>query len=415
MKFYRALALALPLFMGISGCAGGGVTAEKPPVVDPGGETEKDPEKDPEKGPEQDPVKDPEKDPEQDPEPEIKISSIDFHEGLCEELVNWYGRCYRRENGEVSLANASSGFEVAFTGTELRASITSAASTFPNEAAGVAYVYVFLDGETEYSFAERVALNDKEEPTEYVLAKDLDEGRHTVRVLKCTEAKYGTASLLSLQTDGEFLPPPAKPALKFELLGDSIMCGSEAMRNPVSQSDSMLSESENSLASYGYVAANYFGAQVNAITRSGALVSGYKGFASIPQYYDCYSQVDDAEWDFSLYQPDVIILDLGTNDAGLPTPDSIILETYLAFLRHIREKNPESEIFCCVGALVTTVNEIVENAVKTRNAEGDGKVYFFELPRRTVSGGHPKENDHMTNGGALYRFILETLGWEIDF
>ena len=90
--------------------------------------------------------------------------------------------------------------------------------------------------------------------------------------------------------------------------------------------DSKLTESENSLASYGAFAADLLDAEVSAVTRSGALVSGYRGYASIQDFYDLYSADCDALWDFSLSQPDVIILDLGTNDFLVGAPTDLISE-----------------------------------------------------------------------------------------
>lgn len=328
---------------------------------------------------------------------------------LNEDYVNWYGRC--RSDGEsVDFSNASAGFEVTFTGTRLTATIVSAPSSAPQEAAGNPYVYIFKDGVTHYSRAVHMELDGCGIPAQYVLAESLDYGKHTVKVLKCTEAKYGEAALLSLETDGTFTDPPKKRDRKMELIGDSIMCGSECMRESTT-ADSKLSVSENSLASYGYLAADLLNCRVNTVSRSGALVSGYKGYASIPDYYDRYGQTDPEPWDFERFRPDIVILDLGTNDVIISAPQEMISEKYLAFLRHVRKKNPGAAIFCCAGALVTSVNGVVEQAVNTVRSEGDENVWFFRLPVLTTAG-HPKEQAHLENSYALALFIMEMLGWE---
>lgn len=342
---------------------------------------------------------------EQDKPSADRTNELVFSDSLREEYVNWYGRV-RADGEKTDFSNSASGFEVTFTGTRLTATVVSAESAAPNEARGNAYAYVFTDGETNYHRAEKIEFNNTGEPTEYVLA-DLPSGEHTVRLIKCTEPKYGTASLVSLKTDGGFLAPPAKPSLKFELLGDSIMSGSECMRGGAG-ADSMLTESENSLASYGYIAASRLKGQIQAITRSGALVSGYKGFPDIPRYYDSYSQIDDTPWDFSRYQPDVIVLDLGTNDRNIAAPDDLIKETYLNFLRHLRQKNPSAAIICCEGAMLDNLAALTREIVQTANAEGDGKVWYFHLPIQQTLG-HPTEQDHYENGVALARFLRETL------
>ena len=344
------------------------------------------------------------------PAPVPAVSVLTFDKSLNEEYVNWYGRV-RADGVKTDFSNSSAGFEVSFTGTSLTATIISAESSYPNEAAGNAYAYVFLDGVTNYKRAKEIQFNSTEQETEYVLAENLNEGKHTVKLLKRTEAKYGTAALVKLETDGGFETPPEKPSLKFEIIGDSIMSGSESMRSNVSETN--VTESENTLASYGYVAASEFRAQVNCITRSGALVSGYNGYASIPQYYDSYSQIDVSTWDFSRYQPDVILLDLGTNDRLIGAPSELIAEKYVEFVRHLREKNPAAAIFCCEGAMLDSLKTIVSNAVKTLNQEGDGRVWYYHLPNLRIAGGHPTESDHRENGYALADFIRETL--ELSF
>ena len=151
---------------------------------------------------------------------------------------------------------------------------------------------------------------------------------------------------------------------------------------------------------------------MSAISRSGALVSGYRGYASIPDYYEKYGQTEaeNAAWDFSSYRPDFIILDLGTNDSLIAAPKELISEKYLSFLRLIREKNPDAAIFCCAGAMITSVNSVVGKAVETRNAEGDEKIWFYALPAMS-KGGHPKEETHLENGYGLGAFIMQTLDW----
>lgn len=339
-----------------------------------------------------------------DPAPEE--STLTFAQGRNEALINWYGRCYHdAEKEQVSFSNSSSGFEVTFNGTQLKARLISTGSQFPQEAQGSAYVYVFVDGASHYSQAELMELNPDGQEHEVVLAEGLERGTHTVKVLKCTEVKYGTAYLTALTADGDFLTPPARPALKVELLGDSILSGSEVMRESTT-GDSLLTVSENSLAAYGYVAAEVLDAEVSAITRSGALVSGYNGYTSIPDIYDQYSAADPAEWDFGEFVPDIVILDLGTNDVLIGAPTALIRQKYGDFLLYIRSKYPEAAIFCCYGAMITTLNTLIPEIVEELK---DQNIYTCALPALTA-GGHPRVQQHETNGYHLGGLIVRTLG-----
>lgn len=341
--------------------------------------------------------------------PQKEEQTLTFDEDRGDRFVNWFGRCYWDQNAQkVCFSNSSAGFEVRFEGTKLVARISASDSEFPQEAKGSGYAYVFVDGKKGYGNAKKIQLSSAG-ISEYVLAENLPKGEHTLRVLKCTEAKYGSAYLHSLYADGVFLTPPARAERRVELIGDSILSGSEAMRESTT-ADSKMTESENSLASYGYLAAEMLDAEVSAVTRSGMLVSGYGGYATVQDYYDVYGSDQSAAWDFSSFAADVIILDLGTNDSFIGAPADFILEKYVSFLAHLREKNPNSFIFCCAGAMVTSVNGVVAEAVAQRNSDGDENVWFYALPTIT-KGGHPHEEEHMFNGYSLSAFIRQTLGW----
>ncbi len=333
--------------------------------------------------------------------PEGRLS---FTQELNEDRVNWYGRV--RAGGEgTDFSNSAAGFEVSFRGSVLYADIRSASSAAPDEAAGSAYAYVFTDGERDFHLARKIKFSPSEHALRYCLA-ELPQGGHTVRLLKCTEPKFGTAALVGLETDGEFLPPPEKPSLKVEILGDSILSGSECMR--MTEADSVRTQSENSLASYGFVAAELLGAQVSAVTRSGALVSGYRDLASIPQYYGVYGQFDPTPWDFGRFRPDIVIVDLGSNDRFAAAPDGFVSERYLGFLRLIRARNPSSLIVVCEGAILL-LPELAEGVVRDFTEAEDGNIRCFHLPCRHVTAGHPTEAEHRANGEALAEFLRAEL------
>ena len=336
-----------------------------------------------------------------------KGESLTFTETDRSDVINWYGRCYRYEDtAEVAFNLGASGFEVKFEGTRLTASIKSESSSAPSEAAGNTYLYAFVDGAVDYQNATRIELSSDGEPHEVVLCEQLTSGVHTVKVLKATEAKYGTARVSKITCDGKFISPPARPELKIELIGDSIMSGSECMR--LDSVDSKLTVNENALASYGYIAAwKMLRADVTVVSQSGLTVSGGNEtkYPKISDFYDKYSPVDDAEWDFTKFVPDIVVVDLGTNDSLIGTSSTIVKSYYTDFLRHLREKYPSAAIFCCYGAMVTSVNSLVSEVVESL---GDANVYELSLPQISPAA-HPKENDHLTNGLSLTGFINATL------
>ncbi len=345
--------------------------------------------------------------------------TITFADSKHEDKVNFYGRCYLDAEKGVSISNSSAGFEVKFYGTSLKASILATESKEVGgkapELAGNGYLYIFVDDVEYWSDATVLELTGTSgTPEEVVLAENLPLGEHTLKALKVTEAKYTQAYVKSVTTDGNFRTPPAKPTLKMEIIGDSIMSGANAMR--FSDNDEKGTDSECSLTAYGAIAASYLGAQFNSVNRSGLTVSGGnpgKNFAKIGDYYGLYGEYDPVAWDFSSYVPDVVVLDLGYNDLGNGTSETLFTEAYTAFVAEIRSHYADAYIFCCAGAMKGVGNParldaLTSAIVEEFNDAGDDKILYVKLVENT-SEGHPKSSEHIVNGSLLAGRIRNTL------
>ena len=234
------------------------------------------------------------------------------------------------------------------------------------------------------------------------LAEGLAEGEHTVKVLKSTEAMGFDLEVFSLETDGAFLSAPEKPARKLEIYGDSITAGHTALRSGTAD-EKLTTETEDALSSYGFAASQLLGAQANVFCVSGARMGDYGDAANvIPKLYE---KTDPAApgsraWDFSLYVPDAVIVDLGTNDKLLGISDAAVRAAYKRLLDLITEKYPQAYIFCCTGAMSSVSADIAAQlgAIASGLAEEyGGRVTHVELPVVSTAG-HPKEADHRSNG-----------------
>ena len=102
----------------------------------------------------------------------------------------------------------------------------------------------------------------------------------------------------------------------------------------------------------------------------------------------------------------IVILDLGTNDVLIGAPTALIRQKYGEFLLYIRSKCPEAAIFCCYGAMITTLNTLIPEIVEELK---DQNIYTCALPALTA-GGHPRVQQHETNGYHLGGLIVRTLG-----
>ena len=358
------------------------------------------------------------------------VKSLAFTESMREDYINWYGRdLYNDIFSSVALNNAAAGFEVTFWGTSLSVNYISetAIKDFMN---GDCYVCVQLDGATDYvsSFTH---LPKQSSPKDFTLVKDLEEGEHTVSVFKATEDMCVSFEIYSVSTDGFFMTPPEKPKLKIEAYGDSITAGRGNMReNGDKETDA--SSQENSLLTYAAVMARELNAEYRAFAVSGARVGKYdqSGANVIPQMFTKYSPTANAKktWDFAKYSPDVVIVDLGTNDiigyqrnyydpeyfGGTLTQeifDNSLKTQYNAFVTRLKTYYPDAAIVICCGTFnYSQMDHARYNSLFASIAEGfaaEDRVFCHAFSPSTK--GHPTYTENAAYGAELAEFIRTTV------
>ncbi|MCA9695694.1 MAG: hypothetical protein KC636_39320, partial [Myxococcales bacterium] len=146
----------------------------------------------------------------------------------------------------------------------------------------------------------------------YPLAQDLPPGEHVVELYRRTEGSFGPTVILDVELAGELLPPPPVTR-RIEVIGDSISCG---YGNEGEAPCSFSAATENHYNTYGAFAARAVGAELSTIAWSGKGVVynyGDDTFEPLPELYDRLLATDAAPWGFD-WQPDVVVINLGTND-----------------------------------------------------------------------------------------------------
>ena len=152
---------------------------------------------------------------------------------------------------------------------------------------------------------------------------------------------------------------------------------------------------------------------------SGVCYSGSGIVGGGNQMHKVYTQTNAftsyfEEWDFTKYPNDVVVINLGTNDAGYAAEskhDEYIQE-YTNFLGLIREKNPNAYIVCTLGMMgCKNMFPLIEKAI---SLFGDPKVTGFLLPAQKAEDGigsqyHPNWVTHAKAGKLVYEKIKEVL------
>jgi len=269
-------------------------------------------------------------------------------------------------------------------------------------------------------------------------------GEHVVRLLKVTECQDGSIFINEIRTDSKVIAPTPPKSKKIEFIGDSITCGVGALE----KEGNSLSTSANGINSYAYVAAEKLDADFSIFSYGGyGIYSVFKGRPDhmedylIPNLYGKLGQLEwnfvhpeatevamnSVEWDASEFEPDLIVINLGTNDKfyinsvseDLREAEQIkFSEAYKDFIAQIRSVHPNAEILCTLGMMGQFLYEEIENAVDAYVKEtGDTKVNAFPLSEEDIEkngagfSGHPGVKSHLVAADELIEQIENLYGW----
>ncbi len=340
----------------------------------------------------------------------VNTTAPDLFSFDIENELRWMGRTYS-VSGNHFFNWSASGFEFCFKGSGATAQIASNAPGGSHSA----YIKIYVDGKEMPDVKLTQTLQT------VTLARDLDPNTvHTVRVVKRTNARSSSAALVSLTlTDGKKLPPPAAKTRLIEFIGDSITVGYSTLAG---NATTWSTATEDATKTYSAQIANAFDADymVTAISGRGivrntdatnTLLAG-----EIYQHTDIYNDPD------TLYgfeeQPDLIVINLGTNDASYNNNNILTAEQFRAgmkeYVQLVRAKNPDAEILYVYGILSTKFITDMEAVINELIEEGDEKLSFMRLASCSDSErsiGHPTAAAYVSRGEAMIERISQRMGW----
>lgn len=321
------------------------------------------------------------------------------------------------------LSWSRSGVEFVFSGTKLSAELwTDWILDEPWKEIFQPWIAVFVNDESEPKMRFPLTAGTNS----YTIFESDTAETVTVRLVKLSEAAFSKLGIVSLSAEGEVRPSEPK-SRRMEFIGDSITCGFGIESS--SAEDSFRTSEENSEITYAALTAKAFGADFSLVSWStiGVWSSDTKDDTRndgwiMPMIYDAADVgiegvAERTQWDFSSFPPDVIVVNLGTNDAsytkGIPERQEDFSAAYGDFIADVREKNPNSYIVCILGMMGAELFPFIEKAVSKLN---DGKIFAFELDGQlesdgTGSGGHPNAVTHRKSAEKLIGKISEITGW----
>ncbi len=276
-----------------------------------------------------------------------------------------------------------------------------------------------------------------------------------VRIIKDVQAMNGdpacSLQIHAVKFDGELLPVEDRP-YKIEFIGDSITSG-EGVYGAKEEED-WIPMWFSATLNYTTMTASALNADYHIISQSGwgALTSwdNNPNF-NLPDQYEKVCGVltgeknemlgANKEYDFTSWQPDIIVVNLGTNDEAAfymnKWIDDVTGQVYKQrlqedgsfheederafsqavekFLRKLRKYNANAHIIWAYGMMGIAMMPAIYRAVDHYKREtNDKKVSVFQLPDTTLetigSREHPGVLSHERAAKALSHYIKQYLG-----
>jgi len=285
------------------------------------------------------------------------------------------------------------------------------------------------------------------------IATALSKGAHSVKLMYVIEGLFRTPEFHGFVLDKgcSLLEPSPLPERKIEFIGNSITCGYGV--ESIEMTDPFEDETENHWLTYANIVSDSLQAQHTSISRSG--IGVYRNYdgpktgtpENMPwQYEYTLFNKHDEKWDFSKYQPQLVCINLGTNDLSTNNYDITLYEkNYRMFLTMVREKYPEAKIVLMTGPMLgekesgeqrATLDRICSEANKTgftlatntvvdkkgktkrvRKPKGDKNIYRFDFTFQTGDLGygaswHPSKLQHQKMARELLPFLRKLMNWE---
>lgn len=311
-----------------------------------------------------------------------------------EQNVKLIGRTADNE-GIRWLGLSATGVEFTFTGTSV--SFTLVGDNMTSNPEKTPRFAVYINGERTID-----DVIDAPEKTVEVFKAD-EAAETTVKLLKLSEAQESTMGIKSINVTsiGGLTPTPEKE-LKIEFIGDSITCG-YGVDDP-DRDHHFKTTTEDATKAYAFKTAMALDADYSLVSFSGnGIISGYTDNGKkqtsqlVPDVYDKLGKswgnyngfnIQDIEWDFSKFQPQYVVINLGTNDASYTGSDKERVieyaDGYTEFLKTVREKNPDAHIVCALGVMGAALYKNgVERAVAQYTEQtGDTNVSTLQLSQQ---------------------------------
>lgn len=330
-----------------------------------------------------------------------------------DENIKYVGRTISNSNGDVSFNWIGTYLETYFTGGDFSLRISET---------GTSYYNIFIDDKLQ----RKIKLSGLD--TIVNIVSDYNKRKHKIRIQKCTEGVYSKTTIheVILSKSGLLSRQPSKVKRHIEFIGDSYTCGYGVESN--NYKDPFSLETENCSLTYAAVIAKYFDADYTLIAHSGkGAARNYGDSVRISKetmkdlMMNIFDTIDTCKWDGKGYKPDLVVINLGSNDFSLePHPyKEEFKHSYIQIINQVKTLYGNVKILCIFPPTIQApVYNYFEEIVSEKN---DGTIYLLKLKQdlfnmETDLGAnwHPGRYGQRKTAMCIIPYISTIVGWEIQ-
>lgn len=264
---------------------------------------------------------------------------------------------------------------------------------------GFANFYVSIDHHTDVHYFASGTVNLTPTP--------LAAGTHTLRVASESAGDSIRFQGLILSSGAKTVAPAISSKL-IEFVGDSVTAGATT--------------TEQALSAYGWLIGEQLQVMHTQIAQPGICLTDKVHCGSpnhigmITQFFKLQtpSYLNSPDWNFSRYQANIVVINLGTNDQKYGVSDSTFQANYITFLQKVRAKYPHAIILVLRGFKGLKAAPTLA-AVRAVNATGDRNVHYIDTTGWLVTSdfndsAHPSNKGHIKVAQRLAPIISSFLG-----
>jgi len=268
---------------------------------------------------------------------------------------------------------------------------------------GTSLALIFAGAETRYNVSidggeSTVLVTASSSLVSYPISSSLSEGTHHVRIEKRGETTWYSSSFGGFELDDSstLTIQKPKPSQKIEFIGDSYSVGYGVESPSRDGDDSAYQRFTNISKDYTVLTAKHFEAQymVTAISGKGLVQNRLhdEPGMTIPYLYDyllqsvIHTNKPLTKWDSEKYQPDLIVINLGTNDFASSTSiagadSELFIKGYREFLAKLRSLYPSTKFVLCASYMWPDNKLIpaVQSVISQEKSEGNLDCFYYDF------------------------------------